>query len=153
MAMTTMRTEKNWHVMAFDDGIRDLKLTPSMSLEEVLERTMNINGGGTDCSLPMQHAQREGWEVDAFEILTDNETWAGDEHPMVALGNYRKKSGLQALLVTVGMTSTGFSIADPDDGGAMDVVGFDSAAPSVIADFIRGGSAATVSADDADDDA
>ena len=29
------------------------------------------------------------------------------------------------------MTSTGFSIADPDDGGMLDVVGFDSAAPAV----------------------
>jgi 60 kDa SS-A/Ro ribonucleoprotein len=35
------------------------------------------------------------------------------------------------------MTSNGFSIADPDDVGALDVVGFDSAVPSVMADFVR----------------
>jgi 60 kDa SS-A/Ro ribonucleoprotein len=47
------------------------------------------------------------------------------------------------------MTSTGFTIADPEDRGMLDVVGFDRSAPSVIADFVRG-SAAQVS--DADED-
>lgn len=37
-------------------------------------------------------------------------------------------------LVVVGMVSNGFSIADPDDAGMLDVVGFDAAAPQVIAD-------------------
>jgi 60 kDa SS-A/Ro ribonucleoprotein len=36
------------------------------------------------------------------------------------------------------MVSNGFSIADPHDAGMLDVVGFDSAAPAVIADFARG---------------
>jgi 60 kDa SS-A/Ro ribonucleoprotein len=35
------------------------------------------------------------------------------------------------------MTSNGFSIADPDDAGMLDVVGFDTATPPVIADFAR----------------
>jgi hypothetical protein len=30
-----------------------------------------------------------------------------------------------------------FSIADPDDAGMLDVVGFDTATPHVISDFIR----------------
>ncbi len=36
------------------------------------------------------------------------------------------------------MTATGFSIADPDDGGMLDVAGFDAAVPSLIAEFARG---------------
>jgi 60 kDa SS-A/Ro ribonucleoprotein len=36
------------------------------------------------------------------------------------------------------MVSNGFSIADPDDGGMLDVVGFDASAPTVMADFARG---------------
>jgi len=35
------------------------------------------------------------------------------------------------------MTSEGFRIADPDDAGMLDVVGFDPATPPVIADFAR----------------
>jgi 60 kDa SS-A/Ro ribonucleoprotein len=33
------------------------------------------------------------------------------------------------------MVSTGFTIADPDDAGMMDVVGFDVAVPQVMRDF------------------
>lgn len=36
------------------------------------------------------------------------------------------------------MTSNEFSIADPDDGRMIDVVGFDASAPRVIADFAGG---------------
>jgi 60 kDa SS-A/Ro ribonucleoprotein len=36
------------------------------------------------------------------------------------------------------MTATQFSIADPNDNGMLDVVGFDTATPQIIADFIRG---------------
>ena len=43
-----------------------------------------------------------------------------------------------AKLVVVGLTATKFSIADPNDPGMFDVVGFDAAAPQGIADFIRG---------------
>jgi len=38
--------------------------------------------------------------------------------------------------VVVAMTSNGFSIADPDDAGMLDVVGFDTATPNVVSDFI-----------------
>jgi 60 kDa SS-A/Ro ribonucleoprotein len=38
----------------------------------------------------------------------------------------------------VGMASNGFSIADPKDAGMLDVVGFDTAAPQVLADFAAG---------------
>jgi 60 kDa SS-A/Ro ribonucleoprotein len=137
LAMTTMRTEPNWHIMAFADGLRPLPLTARMSLGDVLQHTRNVNFGGTDCSLPMLHALEKGLSVDVFVVLTDNETWAGRVHPKVALQEYRRKTGIPAKLIVAGMTSTGFSIADPDDGGMLDVVGFDAAAPAVMADFAR----------------
>ena len=42
-----------------------------------------------------------------------------------------------AKSVVVGMTSNGFTLADPNDRGMLDVVGFDTSAPAVIADFVR----------------
>jgi 60 kDa SS-A/Ro ribonucleoprotein len=42
-----------------------------------------------------------------------------------------------AKAVVVGMTSNGFSLADPNDGGMLDVIGFDTTVPAVIADFVR----------------
>jgi 60 kDa SS-A/Ro ribonucleoprotein len=80
---------------------------------------------------------RKGSGVDAFYVYTDNETWAGSVHPVSALQQYRNKTGIPARLIVVGMTSTVFSIADPNDGGMLDVVGFDAGAPAVMADFIR----------------
>ena len=39
--------------------------------------------------------------------------------------------------VVVGTTSNGFTLADPNDCGMLDVVGFDTTVPAVIADFVR----------------
>ena len=62
----------------------------------------------------------------------------GDIHPAQALRNYRHASGIEARLIVVGMVSNGFSIADPNDPGMLDVVGFDSATPQLVSDFARG---------------
>ena len=70
-------------------------------------------------------------------VYTDSETWCGQIHPVQALRRYRERMGIAARLVVVGMVSNGFSIADPNDAGMLDVVGFDAAMPQLIADFAR----------------
>ena len=84
----------------------------------------------------MLYALEHKLPVDAFIVYTDNETWYGEVHPCQALDRYRQKMGIPAKLVVVGMTATEFSIADPNDSGSLDVVGFDTAAPQVMRDFI-----------------
>ena len=86
----------------------------------------------------MLYALAHDREVDVFVILTDSETWAGDIHPVHALAEYRRASGIEARLVVVGMVSNGFTIAAPHDPGMLDVVGFDTATPQLISDFARG---------------
>jgi 60 kDa SS-A/Ro ribonucleoprotein len=98
-----------------------------------------LNFGGTDCALPMVEALKHRWEVDVFIVFTDNETWAGNIHPSQALRDYRERMGIAAKLVVVAMTSNGFSIADPNDAGMLDVVGFDTTVPNVISSFINSG--------------
>ena len=80
----------------------------------------------------------KGLKVDTFVVYTDSETWAGDVHPSEALKQYRETTGIPARLVVVGMTSSGFSIADPTDAGMLDVVGFDTATPNIISSFSKG---------------
>jgi 60 kDa SS-A/Ro ribonucleoprotein len=46
--------------------------------------------------------------------------------------------GIDAKGAVLGMTATGFTIADPKDRGMMDFVGFDTAAPALLNDFARG---------------
>ena len=95
--------------------------------------------GGTDCAKPMLYAKANGLEIDVFVVYTDCETWFGDVHPSEALKQYREHSGIHdAKLIVVGMTSNGFTIADPEDPGMLDMAGFDSAAPQVMREFILG---------------
>jgi 60 kDa SS-A/Ro ribonucleoprotein len=137
MAMTHLRGERNVRTMAFSDRFVELSCAREDRLERVIEFTNGLPFERTDCALPMLYALERRLEIDTFVVYTDNETWAGSIHPDEALRRYRERSGIPAKLVVVGMTSTGFTIADPNDAGMLDVVGFDAAAPSVIAEFAR----------------
>jgi 60 kDa SS-A/Ro ribonucleoprotein len=119
------------------DGLSTFTISPRQRLDDVIRKTSNLPFGGTDCALPMLYALKVRMQIDVFTIYTDSETWAGDIHPTRALQEYRQKTGIPAKLVVVGMTSNGFSIADPGDGGMMDVVGFDPATPQAIGEFAK----------------
>jgi 60 kDa SS-A/Ro ribonucleoprotein len=121
----------------YADGLTPLAIGPRQRLDDAVKAVSDLPFGGTDCALPMQYAQARKREIDTFVIYTDSETWAGDVHPAQALQDYRRASGIDARLVVVGMVSNGFSIADPDDQGMLDVVGFDTATPQLISDFAR----------------
>jgi 60 kDa SS-A/Ro ribonucleoprotein len=86
----------------------------------------------------MLYATANKIEADVFVVYTDSETWAGKVHPVQALKEYRQKMGIPAKLIVCGMVANNFTIADPTDSGMLDVVGFDTSAPSVMADFARG---------------
>ena len=147
MAMAIARREPNHVIRAFSSWterghgpmMAPLDITAGDSLTDAMEKTQKMNFGGTDCALPMLDALEQRTPVDCFIILTDSETWHGDVHPMEALRRYRQEMDLPARLVVAGMVSNGFSIADPEDAGALDIVGFDAAAPRLIADFTEGG--------------
>ena len=147
MALVTAAAEPNHRFVAFtrgsypsrwagyDTGLSPLAISPRQRLDDVVKAISDLDFGGTDCALPMVEALKHRWPVDVFVVYTDNETWAGAIHPAQALREYRERMGIPARLVVVGMASNGFSIADPDDAGMLDVVGFDSATPQVIGDF------------------
>jgi 60 kDa SS-A/Ro ribonucleoprotein len=159
MAMVTARAETLYEVVGFfsgnggwsngvdryrgyggvtPDGLTPLPMTPRERLDDIVRETAKLPMGGTDCALPMLYAEALGREFDRFIIYTDSETWAGTIHPAQALKRYRERFVPNARLVVVGMVSNGFSIADPNDAGMLDVVGFDTAAPEIIGSFARG---------------
>jgi 60 kDa SS-A/Ro ribonucleoprotein len=137
MSMVQVATEDHVRVMAFSETFVPFAVERNEKLEAVVARANALPFVGTDCALPMLYAMEKRLEVDAFIVYTDNETWFGQVHPDEALRAYRAKSGISAKLIVVGMTATGFTIADPNDGGMLDVVGFDTATPNLIADFVR----------------
>jgi 60 kDa SS-A/Ro ribonucleoprotein len=135
MALLTAKTEPSYMALAFSHQLTQLPLSPRQRLDDVLRMVDGLPFGGTDCALPMLAAHDNGLEVDVFVVYTDSETWAGHVHPAQALRAYREKSGIDAKLIVVGMVANDFSIADPNDRGMLDVVGFDTASPNVMAEF------------------
>ena len=148
MAMAVARREPNHVIRGFAGGnnrriggtrMAPLDVTARDSLTDAMRKCQELAWGRTDCALPMLDALDQRIPADCFIILTDSETWYGKVHPMEALRKYRQEMQIPAKLVVVGMVSNRFTIADPEDAGAMDVVGFDSAAPQLIAGFVSEG--------------
>jgi 60 kDa SS-A/Ro ribonucleoprotein len=151
MALVTAAVEKSAEFVAFTaaaggvggrwgggvSGLTKLGISPRQRLDDVVKTVSGLPMGGTDCALPMVWALDNKVAIDTFVIYTDSETWHGKIHPVQALREYRERMGIAAKLVVVGMVSNGFSIADPNDAGMLDVVGFDTATPALIADFGR----------------
>lgn len=137
MAMVTARVEGCDQIYGFDRELVRLNITSTMRLEEVMKECSNWQGGSTDCAAPALFAMKHGKRFDAFIIYTDNETWHGRIHPFEALQAYRRALSPRCRQVVCGMTSTGFSIADPRDPLSLDVVGFDLDAPQAISWFVR----------------
>jgi 60 kDa SS-A/Ro ribonucleoprotein len=158
MALITAATEPECEIIAFsapargcgshlpsyggmhgggEPGITRVNLSPRTRLADVIKRIEAIPMGGTDCALPMLWAARNKLNVAGFITYTDSETWAGNIHPAQALRQYRSEFAGDAKAVVVGMTSNGFTLADPNDRGMLDVVGFDTTVPAAVADFVR----------------
>lgn len=135
MALITLKTEKNVELKAFAHKYIDLGITKNTSIFDAIRKAQMSNFGNTDCALPMIWAEKNRIPIDTFIIWTDNETWCGDIHPFVALKNYREKMGINSRLIVAATSSTGFSIADPNDGRMLDICGFDSSVPQIIREF------------------
>jgi len=136
LSLVTANVEPQHAFVKFDHGIQPLSISPRQRLDDVMRTTSQWEGGGTDCALPMLHAAEVKMPVDAFVILTDNESWAGKVHASQALEMYRQKMGIPARAICVGMTATNFSVLDGQDAGSLNVVGFDTAVPQLMSQFV-----------------
>jgi 60 kDa SS-A/Ro ribonucleoprotein len=155
IALATLRSEPNCHVVGFfagtgglaagsrrefgyggQDGISPLPFTKNTNLVEAVKYVANLPFGGTDCSLPFAYAMYHQLEVDAFVVITDNETYAGTPHPSQAFAAYRNASGIDAKSIVVATAATPFTIADPKDPNMLDIVGFDTSTPAAISAFV-----------------
>lgn len=138
MALITASVERRFTVAGFGTVYQGLDISPRRRLDDNLKAITGFNFGGTDCALSMIHAKRNKADVDIFCVYTDSETWQGKVHADVALEDYRQACGHDAKLVVIGMVGNKFTIANPNDPGMLDVVGFDSATPQVISEFAKG---------------
>jgi 60 kDa SS-A/Ro ribonucleoprotein len=138
MAMVLVRTEPYVEINAFSTTLRPMDISDTDSLATVDKKIRSGGYGGTDCAQPMLHATSTRKDIDTFTVWTDNETWAGQIKPSQALVKYRQARVPEARLAVVGLAASPFTIADPNDKGMMDFVGFDASAPRVLANFSAG---------------
>ena len=145
MAMMTLHAEgaQNVHVYGFSHIFHNFngKIRPEMTIQDAIKAT-DVPFGATDCALPMTEALKmymhSGIVFDVFCVYTDNETYAPNIHPQVALEQYRKATGVDAKLIVVGMTANQLTIADPKDKNTLNLAGFDTSTPELISMFVRG---------------
>lgn len=136
MAVMLARIEKgNVHVIDVDTEVHASKVTPRTNLREIA--SWEPSGGGTDLSLPFTWATQEKIAVDGIVVFTDNETWAGRTHPVQVLATYRRTLNPDARVVVAAMTAVGYSVADPQLRGVLNVAGMDASLPLVINGFVR----------------
>lgn len=137
MSLVHASVEDECHIFGFADSFRELGIRKGMTLVEATKRALVSNFGSTNISLLYEYALKHQLDVAGFLCMTDNEVNSG-RHPALALKQYREKFNPEARSIMMGTTATGFTCNDPTDRYGMDIVGFDTSAPRVIADFMRG---------------
>ena len=136
LALVTLNVEDNCMIGVFTDKFTPFNgITKGMSVQNAIKAVSNLKFGTTNISAPIEWSIKNNIKCDIFSIFTDNETYQGKIHPYQALKLHRNKFSIPTKLITVAMTSTGFSIADPSDPLMMDLIGFDSSSPSIISEF------------------
>jgi 60 kDa SS-A/Ro ribonucleoprotein len=138
MALVCASVEPNYEIGGFETRFVNLPIHAGMRLEDAMRITSNRNFGGTDAAVPFQWAISQKKDFDAFVLITDGESWAGNVHPYLALNAYRNTVRHDVKLVTMAMTATKSSIGDRQDESALDIVGWDTSVPQLISDFIGG---------------
>jgi len=143
LAYTFVQTDTSVVTVGFTQRLIPFSITKRDTIASVAQKAY-VAPEATDCALPFHwaiHRQTENPKaesVDAFVVITDNETWSGREHPQQALKRYREQYNPKAKLVVIAMSATRATIGDPNDPNILDVVGFDASAPAIIGQFIRG---------------
>lgn len=136
-ALVFAATERDIETVLFDTQYSVLPLSGRQRLDDVVRQHPG-HGRGTDVSLPFMYATHHRREIDGFILLTDFQTWAGYRHPAQALQQYREISGIQARLASIAMVSYTTTTNDPQDSLSFESVGFDTATPTLVNEFIAG---------------
>lgn len=135
MAMVIARSEPNHFIHGFSGNFIPLGIGPNDTLPQAFRKMSGLPFNSTDCAVPMLYATKNKLHVDTFVVITDSETWSGAVKPVDALNEYRRKLNPAAKMVVVAMVANHFTVADPNDAGMLDVVGFDANVPQIVSQF------------------
>lgn len=128
----------NWQACG-QHGYKDVTkaLRGHKDLDQAIKHVGTWGAGGTDVSLPFEYALVHNQKVDTFILFTDNMSWAGNHAPTV-LKDYRNKVNADARVVYCTTAPYGTTLSAPEDLKALDIVGFDPNAATLIEEFHKG---------------
>jgi 60 kDa SS-A/Ro ribonucleoprotein len=75
VAAACLRKNPDAKVIAFAHELYNLKLNPRDSIVTNAQKLIACGGGGTNCSLPMQHIVKKGIPVGMLWYVSDNQSW------------------------------------------------------------------------------
>lgn len=136
MAMVTVRTEPNAVVLGYDDQARQIPINANSSFADAMRAVVGPPKH-TCIAAPYQWAREHNVDVDGFMFISDNEVNAGP-HPANTKAGYERHVSHPVRTVMCATSLTDFTLADPKDPGSLDIAGFDSAAPSIVSQFLGG---------------
>jgi len=135
IALTIAKREPNYYIAGFAHTMRELGITKKDTITSATKKAYDSAFGSTRISVPIADAGNRKMVVDGFVIITDSEVNMSP-HPTPVLKQYRKDFNPNAKLIVIGMTSNGFTVADPNDRNSLDIVGFDTSMHSIISEFV-----------------
>jgi 60 kDa SS-A/Ro ribonucleoprotein len=144
MASSIMRKNENVVLVPFDSGVHKHNLNPMDSIMTNAQKLATYGGGGTNCSAPMAHVNKEGGKGDLVIYVSDNESWI-DSNQTYSWRNGTetmkewtkfKARNPNAKLVCIDITpNTSTQAHDRDD--ILNVGGFSDQVFEVIGKFIE----------------
>jgi 60 kDa SS-A/Ro ribonucleoprotein len=124
-------------IVAWDTKPYRLSASPRYStMEGVAAELERVGGGGTDMTVPVTYALRNGIRSDVVVIFTDQQDWAGRGF-LAAWEEYRRAVP-DARAVIVGLVPYGSRVSPPEHPGVHYVYGVSDAVLRYIADVARG---------------
>jgi len=136
MAMTLARAAREARIFGFGQKLEPIDVGADDSLQTVLRKMHAVTMGKTDLALPFIEAKECGWNVDCFVTMTDKVRPDVEQANLSKhLREYRTQFREDARSIICGMAGKTGAIADPKDRYSLDVAGFDSRFPELMATF------------------
>ena len=82
-------------------------------------------GGGTSPGVVVNWMNDNPKNYDAVVFITDNDAWLG-QHVQELIKEYRKRRGVNTVLMVNSTASQGYTLADPNDDLSLDLSGFNT---------------------------
>ena len=144
MALTAVKTEKNYYIGGFSDSFIQLpEFRAKSTIQSAMREASKHGFGGTNAASAYNHAIEKNIYTDVFVFWTDNENWGGryvGDQPSLKLRAYRKKvnPNAKAIYVTLVPYGDNITLSDPKDPMSYDIAGFSSQTPKLISMIAEG---------------